>query len=68
MKLLMPTVTEIRDIANATEMALLNSNNRVVNVHVIENAIRKALDIVIDGLDVQIGEAYCHHPRPPRDR
>jgi hypothetical protein len=54
MKLPMPTAQEIYNIAERAELAIYSSNSRTADKHIIENAIRNALQIVIDRMDIQI--------------
>jgi hypothetical protein len=59
MKLPMPTANEIYSIANRAEEAIYKSQSRTADVQLIENAIRNALQIVVDRLNIQIGSATC---------
>ena len=52
MKLSMPTADEIYKIADRAAFSI--GSTRSVNTLLIENAIRHALDIVVDHLDIQI--------------
>lgn len=54
MKLPMPTAQEIYSIAERAEAAIYNSGSRNADKHIIENAIRNALDIVVNRLNIQI--------------
>jgi hypothetical protein len=54
MKLPMPTAQEIYNLADRAEAAIYSSNSRTADKHIIENAIRNALQIVIDRMDIQI--------------
>ena len=54
MKLPMPTSQEIYNIAERAETAIYHSNSRTADKLVIENAIRNALALVIDRMDIQI--------------
>jgi hypothetical protein len=54
MKLPMPTAQEIYNLADRAEAAIYNSGARTADKHIIENAIRNALQIVIDRMDIQI--------------
>lgn len=54
MKLPMPTFNEINNLATRAEEAIYRSQNRGADVQIIENAIRNALQIVIDRLNIQI--------------
>jgi hypothetical protein len=54
MKLPMPTAQEIYNTAERAELAIYSSNSRTADKHIIENAIRNALQIVIDRMDIQI--------------
>ena len=52
MKLPMPTAKEIYDMADRAAASL--ASGRSVNTLIIENAIRNALAIVVDRMDIQI--------------
>lgn len=52
MKLPMPTAKEIYDMADRAAASL--GSGRSVNTLIIENAIRNALAIVVDRMDIQI--------------
>lgn len=54
MKLPMPTANEIYSLANRAEEAIYNSGSRSADKMIIENAIRNALQIVIDRLDIEV--------------
>jgi hypothetical protein len=54
MKLPMPTAQEIYNIAERAEHAMCASNSRTADKMIIENAIRNALQIVIDRMDIQM--------------
>lgn len=54
MKLPMPTPKEIWDIAERTEIAIYASGSRSADKIIIENAIRQALQIVVDRLDISV--------------
>lgn len=54
MKLPMPTPQEITNIANACETPLSNTNSVSCRRAIVENAIRLALSIVVDRMDIQI--------------
>ena len=54
MKLPMPTAQEIYNIAERAEGAIYHSGARNADKLIIENAIRNALQIVVDRLDIQI--------------
>lgn len=54
MKLPMPTPQEITNIANACETPLSNTNSTSCRRAIVENAIRLALSLVIDRMDIQI--------------
>jgi BMFP domain-containing protein YqiC len=54
MKLPMPTANEIWKIANRAEDTINNTNSRSNHHMCVENAIREALQIVLDRLDVQL--------------
>ena len=60
MKLPMPTAQEIYTIAQRAEDAIYNSGARSADRLIIENAIRNALQIVIDRMNIQIGSVT--HP------
>lgn len=52
MKLPMPTADEVYKMADRAASQI--SSSRAVNTLIIENAIRNALAIVIDRMDIQI--------------
>ena len=54
MKLQMPTTQEIISIAERAEIAISASNSRFADRQIIENAIRNALAIVVDRMEIQI--------------
>lgn len=54
MKLPMPTAQEIYNIAERAETAIYHSNSRTADKLIIENAIRNALAIVVDRMNIQI--------------
>lgn len=54
MKLPMPNTQEIYNIAERAEKSIYASGSRTADVLIIENAIRHALAIVVDRLDIQI--------------
>jgi hypothetical protein len=54
MKLPMPTAQEIYNIADRAEGAIYNSGSRSADKMIIENAIRNALQIVVDRLNIQV--------------
>jgi len=54
MKLPIPTPNEIYTIADRAESAIYVSGSRTADKHIIENAIRHALAIMIDRLNIQI--------------
>lgn len=54
MKLPMPTAQEIYNLADRAEQAIYNSGARNADKLIIENAIRNALQIVIDRMDIQL--------------
>lgn len=54
MKLPMPTANEIYTLAERAEAAIYNSGARAADKLIIENAIRNALQIVIDRMNIQI--------------
>jgi hypothetical protein len=54
MKLPMPTAQEIYNIACRAEEVTYISKSRLADRMAIENAIRQALALVVDRLDIQI--------------
>lgn len=54
MKLPMPTFNEIHNLAVRAEEAIYVSGARKADIQIIENAIRNALAIVVDRLNVEI--------------
>lgn len=54
MKLPMPTPQEITNIAAACETPLSNTNSTSCRRVIVENAIRLALSLVVDRMDIQI--------------
>lgn len=54
MKLPMPTATEIYAMAERAEGAIHLSESRYADKMIIENAIRNALQIVVDRLEIQL--------------
>jgi hypothetical protein len=54
MKLPMPTSKEVYDMADRAASVITNTNSRSVNTLIIENAIRNALALVVDRMDIQI--------------
>lgn len=54
MKLPMPTSSEISQLAERAEGAINCTNSRHAHKQLVENAIRSALQIVIDRMDIQI--------------
>lgn len=54
MKLPMPTSSEIAQLAERAEGAIYISQSRTADRLIIENAIRNALQLVIDRMDIQI--------------
>ena len=54
MKLPMPDQSFINALANRAEEAIYKSGSRTADVHIIENAIRRALQYVIDGMEIQV--------------
>jgi pyridoxine 5'-phosphate synthase PdxJ len=54
MKLPMPTVNEIYAIAERAEAALVNTTSRSCHKLIVENAIRQALQLVIDKMNIQM--------------
>lgn len=53
MKLPMPTPQEIYNIADRTSSQI--TSNKHTNTLLIENAVRNALQIVVDRLNIQVG-------------
>lgn len=58
MKLPVLTFQEIKNLAERAEHACNGSGSRTADVHIIENAIRNALQIYTDKLDIQIKQHY----------
>lgn len=56
MKLPMPTAQEIYNIATRSEETIYHSGSRGADKLIIENAIRNALAIVVDRLNIQISQ------------
>lgn len=56
MRLQMPTAQEITSIANRCETPLSNINSVSARRAVVENAIREALAIVVDRMNIQIAQ------------
>lgn len=54
MKLPMPTATEIHRIAARAEDTIKNTQSRSSHLMCVENAIREALQLVIDRMDIQM--------------
>ena len=54
MKLPMPTAQEIYNIADRAEGAIYNSGSRSADKMIIEIAIRNALQIVVDRMNIQV--------------
>jgi hypothetical protein len=54
MKLPMPTAQEIYNIAERAELAVYTSNSRTADRLIIENAIRNALQVVVDRLNIHV--------------
>ena len=54
MKLPMPTAQEIYNIADRAEQSIYNSGSRSADKLIIENAIRNALAIVVDRLNIEV--------------
>jgi len=54
MKLPMPTANEIYRIATRAEDTIKNTTSRSSHLMCVENAIREALQIVIDRMDIQM--------------
>uniref|UniRef100_A0AAU6VZJ7 Uncharacterized protein n=2 Tax=unclassified bacterial viruses TaxID=12333 RepID=A0AAU6VZJ7_9VIRU len=60
MKLPMPTVTEINDMAIRAEQAIYMCDaNRSATKLIVENAIRSALAIVVDRMNIQIPDSMA---------
>ena len=56
MKLPMPTANEIYALSERAEAAIYASNSRNADKLIIENAIRNALQIVIERMEIQIAQ------------
>ena len=54
MKLPMPTPNEIYTFAERAEEAMRNTTSRSCHKLIVENAIRQALQLVIDRMDIQL--------------
>lgn len=54
MKLPMPTANEIYRIATRAEDTIKNTTSRSSHLMCVENAIREALQLVIDRMDIQM--------------
>lgn len=54
MKLPMPTADEIYRIASRAEDVIKNTTSRSSHQMCVENAIRQALQLVIDRMDIQL--------------
>jgi hypothetical protein len=50
----MPTAQEIYNIADRAEGAIYSSGSRSADRMIVENAIRNALQIVVDRLNIQV--------------
>lgn len=57
MKLPMPTANEIYNLADRAEQSIYNSGSRSADKLIIENAIRNALQIVIDRMNIQVPDS-----------
>lgn len=64
MKLPMPTSQEITNIANRCETPLTNTNSVSCRRAIVENAIREALAIVIDRMDIQMASVSLDLSKP----
>ena len=64
MKLPMPTAHEIWKIANRAEDVIKNTNSRSSHQMCVENAIREALQIVIDRMDIQMAPISVDLSKP----
>jgi len=58
MKLPVVTFAEIKNIADRAESAIYHSGSRAADVLIIENAIRNALAIYTEKLDIQVRQHY----------
>lgn len=58
MKLPMPTNTDILNIAERAEQAIyMCSANRAATKHIVENAVRSALALVTEKMNIQIPDS-----------
>jgi hypothetical protein len=58
MKLPMPTATEILSIAERAEQAIYMCDaNRAATKLIIENAVRNAIQVIVDRMNVQIPDS-----------
>ncbi|UAV89604.1 hypothetical protein [Pseudomonas phage COT4] len=53
MKLPIVSFNEIKNLADRAESAIYSSGSRAADVHIIENAIRNALAIFTERLEIQ---------------
>lgn len=58
MKLPVISFQDIKIMAERAEAAVYSSGSRVADVHIIENAIRNALAIYTEKLDIQMKQHY----------
>lgn len=58
MKLPVVTFNEINTIATRAEAAIYRSGDRGTDIHVIENAIRNALEIFTEKLNIQMKATF----------
>lgn len=56
----LPTLTfqEISNLAERAEAAIYVSNSRTADRHIIENAIRNALQIINDRMNIQVPNTF----------
>lgn len=64
MKLPMPTANEIYQIATRAEDTIKNTSSRSSHLMCVENAIRQALQIVIDRMDIQMAPISVDLSKP----
>jgi hypothetical protein len=65
MKLPMPTAQEIAQIADRAEHAIYMCDaNRTATKLLVENAIRNALQVVIDRMDIQMAPIQLNLGKP----
>lgn len=58
MKLPIPNAQEIHRIASRAEETIKNTQSRSSHLMCVENAIREALALVVDRLNVQVPDAF----------